>query len=48
MCVCVLGREGKGRGWGWGGEGMCDSTLMNDLMEKRLASMVDRPWAKQL
>ena len=41
VCVCVLGREGKGRGWGWGGEGMCDSTLMNDLMEKRLASMVE-------
>lgn len=23
-------------------------TSMNDLMEKRLASMVDRPWARQL
>lgn len=29
-------------------KGILSITSMKDLMEKRLASMVDRPWAKQL
>lgn len=29
-------------------KGILSVTSMKDLMEKRLASMVDRPWAKQL